>query len=379
MTEVKIIFEYNGIKTTIQCNKNEKIRNIMKKYEKKVEIDINKVYLLYNGNKVNEELSFEELANKEDKKSNMINIIIYGINITMIGKKIEKSKELENDNCIENKFKKMMHIYNQMDKENENYIIGGIEIKEEDLNKEIRILNSFEQNKRENKEEGILEDEEDEENEDDYKFENEKEIKDNCIIEINNKIIPFSYYYKFKEKGKYIIKYTFKNNINKTDYMFSDCESLTYINLSNFNTQNVTNMSSMFCGCKSLININLSNFNTQNVTNMCSMFSDCESLTNIDLSNFNTQNVTIMAGMFSLCKSLTNINISNFNTKNVTNISMMFIGCESLTNINISNFNTQNITEMSGIIGISHYCNSLTYKSRYYFNFLIEKLKKNNK
>ena len=358
MTEVKIIFEYNGIKTTIQCNKNEKIRNIMKKYEKKVEIDINKVYLLYNGNKVNEELSFEELANKEDKMMNMMDIII---------------NEINNNTIIENNVEK------KMNKENENYIIGGIEIKEEDLNKEIRILNSFEQNKRENKEEGILEDEEDEENEDDYKFENEKEIKDNCIIEINNKIIPFSYYYKFKEKGKYIIKYTFKNNINKTDYMFSDCESLTYINLSNFNTQNVTNMSSMFCGCKSLININLSNFNTQNVTNMCSMFSDCESLTNIDLSNFNTQNVTIMAGMFSLCKSLTNINISNFNTKNVTNISMMFIGCESLTNINISNFNTQNITEMSGIIGISHYCNSLTYKSRYYFNFLIEKLKKNNK
>ena len=47
--------------------------------------------------------------------------------------------------------------------------------------------------------------------------------------------------------------------------MFCDCESLTNINLSNFNTENVTNMSFMFYGCKSLTNINLANFNTKNV------------------------------------------------------------------------------------------------------------------
>jgi len=34
----------------------------------------------------------------------------------------------------------------------------------------------------------------------------------------------------------------------------------------------------MFCGCKSLINIDLSKFNTQNVTNMKYMFYGCKSL-----------------------------------------------------------------------------------------------------
>ena len=34
--------------------------------------------------------------------------------------------------------------------------------------------------------------------------------------------------------------------------MFCECNSLTNINLSNFNTQNVTNMSFMFYGCNSL-------------------------------------------------------------------------------------------------------------------------------
>ena len=47
-----------------------------------------------------------------------------------------------------------------------------------------------------------------------------------------------------------------------------ECESLTNLNLSNFNTQNIKDIRSMFSYCKSLINLNLSYFNTQNVTDM---------------------------------------------------------------------------------------------------------------
>ena len=39
------------------------------------------------------------------------------------------------------------------------------------------------------------------------------------------------------------------------------------------------------------------------------MFSQCESLTNINLSNFNTQNVTNMFGLFDRCYSLRKENI----------------------------------------------------------------------
>ena len=46
-------------------------------------------------------------------------------------------------------------------------------------------------------------------------------------------------------------------------------------------------MSYMFFECSSLTNIDLSSFNTQNVKNMSNMFYDCDSLTNINLSNFN--------------------------------------------------------------------------------------------
>ena len=76
--------------------------------------------------------------------------------------------------------------------------------------------------------------------------------KKNILIKINGKIIEFTYYYKFKEIGKYLIEYSFKNNLTKTNYMFYGCNSLTHLNLSNFNTQNVTNMRMMFSYCNSL-------------------------------------------------------------------------------------------------------------------------------
>ena len=118
--------------------------------------------------------------------------------------------------------------------ENENYILAEISIEEDDIIVDKRIINTFEENKRIND----LDDKED-----DYKYENEKEIKENCIITINNKRIPFNYLYKFKEKGKFIIKYLFKKNIKNTNCLFSGCESLKNIDLSNFNTQNVTDIS----------------------------------------------------------------------------------------------------------------------------------------
>ena len=112
-----------------------------------------------------------------------------------------------------------------------NYIIAELDIEEENINKKIRIINSFEQFKREYE----LEDEEE-----DYKYQNENEIKENCKIKINNKIISFSYFYTFNKKGKFIIQYSFLNNLTKSNYLFCGCNYLTNIDLSNFNTENIT-------------------------------------------------------------------------------------------------------------------------------------------
>ena len=74
---------------------------------------------------------------------------------------------------------------------------------------------------------------------------------------------------------------------------------------------------------KILKSLNLSGFDTSNVTNMSYMFSSCSGLTSLDVSSFNTTNVINMDSMFHACESLTSLDVSNFDTSNVSNMSMM--------------------------------------------------------
>ena len=89
----------------------------------------------------------------------------------------------------------------------------------------------------------------------------------------------------------------------------------------------------MFWGCESLTALDLSNFDTAEVTDMSGMFSFCKSLTALDLSNFDTAKVTDMSWMFFGCESLRTLDLSNFDTAKVTDMSWMFDGCESLTDL----------------------------------------------
>ena len=80
MSQAKAIFEYKDIKINISCQSNEKMRNIIERFTGIVQIDKNKTIFFYDGDKINEELNFNELANEEDKLKNQINIILFEIN-----------------------------------------------------------------------------------------------------------------------------------------------------------------------------------------------------------------------------------------------------------------------------------------------------------
>ena len=102
--------------------------------------------------------------------------------------------------------------------------------------------------------------------------------------------------------------------------MFFSCTSLTGLDLSNFNTENVISMGCMFYSCSSLTSLNLSSFNTSNVRNMSEMFDSCSSLTSLNLSNFNTANVKYMQYMFCNCSRLTSLNLYNFDMSNILTV-----------------------------------------------------------
>ena len=75
---MKVIFNYKGNETIIQCKINEKMEEVLNKYKSKIEID--NVYYLYNGNNINKENKLEEIINNEDRRLNIMKILVYDIN-----------------------------------------------------------------------------------------------------------------------------------------------------------------------------------------------------------------------------------------------------------------------------------------------------------
>ena len=124
-------------------------------------------------------------------------------------------------------------------------------------------------------------------------------------------------------------------DLTSTALWFYGFTNLTSVEgLNNLSTANVTNMSHMFFNCSSLETLPINNIHdTGKVDNMNYMFSGCSSLTSLDLTSFNTENVTDICHMFENCTNLASLDMSHFNTQKVSNYSYMFSGCSGLTTI----------------------------------------------
>jgi len=57
--------------------------------------------------------------------------------------------------------------------------------------------------------------------------------------------------------------------------MFARCWSLKKLNISSFDTRNVSKVGWMFYECRNLIDLNLSSFNIEKIKNVESIFYDC--------------------------------------------------------------------------------------------------------
>ena len=233
---------------------------------------------------------------------------------------------------VMNKIQKILDI-------EKNYILSKIEIKDDDVNQNIKIINSFEQWNRDKNSEIDKE-----------KFKNylnEDELKNNCEIIINDKKIPFSYFHKFNAPGEYNVKYIFKKRITRTVGMFSQCNNIKSLDFTNFDSRCITNTNGMFFENKSLAYLNIKGFNTNKVECMGAMFYNCNSLKSLDLSSFITEKVTDMKGLFCDCQNLESIKLPNFNTSKIKDFSMMFKNCLSLTGLDLSSFRGINATDLS--------------------------------
>ena len=98
------------------------------------------------------------------------------------------------------------------------------------------------------------------------------------------------------------------------------------------------------------------------LTTCANMFDGCRGLTSLNLSNFDTSNVTDMVAMFRYCNKLTSLNLSNFDTSNVIAMNYMFNGCSGLTSLDIRSFSSIKLS------GCNLMLNSLNSTCKVYVN-----------
>ena len=182
------------------------------------------------------------------------------------------------------------------------------------------------------------------------------EINNGIDVYLNNKKINLlkdnkKWKYNFTKEGKYWFEIVFKDDIKNLCGFFEYNFQIISIDLSNFNTSNVTDMSFMFNTCRNLREIKgINQLKTNNVISLNGMFQDCNELEHLDLSNWNTSKVSNMGYMFNKCKKLKKIKgINEFITKEVRTIRAMFKECKELEYLDLSSFDTSNVNDMSFI------------------------------
>lgn len=148
---------------------------------------------------------------------------------------------------------------------------------------------------------------------------------------------------------------------------FHGLRNIKSLDLSSFNTSNVTTMNHMFQNCSALKSINLSSFDISNVTSMSYTFNGCSDLERLDLSNFDTRNLTNVDSMFYNCSSLVSLNLSGCDFSKVNSLMNTFYPCSKLKNFtglkNLGKGYTRKSTNYPGYTLDLSRCYNLTHDS----------------
>ena len=73
----KVAFSFSGTEITIQCLKNDRMKDIFNRFATKINMNMNSFLFLYGGNKINYGFTFIEQANSIDNNRNQMNILVY--------------------------------------------------------------------------------------------------------------------------------------------------------------------------------------------------------------------------------------------------------------------------------------------------------------
>jgi surface protein len=130
--------------------------------------------------------------------------------------------------------------------------------------------------------------------------------------------------------------------------MFSNCYSLTSIDLSNFNFKKAKYIFGFFQLCYNLEKIIWPNNKDNSLIEIPAyMFANCTKLTSIDLSFFDFSKVKLMYYLFFNCYNLEKIIFPSNNILSIEDINRMFYGCKKLNSIDLSTFGFNKTYDMS--------------------------------
>ena len=167
------------------------------------------------------------------------------------------------------------------------------------------------------------------------------------------------------EQLQALIRERYNNNksfIDLNDLDISELDDLSYIfhgsdievvDISGWDTSNVTTMENMFCFCDKLKNIiGIENLDVSNVEYANNMFYECKNLVELYLTNWNPISLEYASYMFYGCSNLKIIkNIENWQLPNIKDVNHMFSNCTKL-DVDLSNWDFTKIKDSlkAGII-----------------------------
>ena len=156
------------------------------------------------------------------------------------------------------------------------------------------------------------------------------------------------------------------SHVTDLGYMFSGDSVMTTLHIpDNFVTASAKDISGIMNGCQSLTNVNVSKWDTSNVTAMQWAFKAMFKVRQLDVSNWNTSKATNTSYMFDSCTSLTEIKVDNWDMSNVEVVSGMFAYCSGITSLDISKWNAPNLIEINNTFNGLTKCTSIKIKGMY--------------
>ena len=157
---------------------------------------------------------------------------------------------------------------------------------------------------------------------------------------INNKIKV-----KSREQLQSIILERYNNNSS-------------FVDLSDIDISELDDLTSIFYGLYEMEVVDISGWDTSNVTIMDYTFSRCKKLKKIiGIENLDVSKLEDTQGMFDLCVSLVELDLTNWNPKLLRKTRYMFYSCSNLKIIkNIENWQLPNIMDVSSMF---HDCTKL--------------------